>query len=84
MDMEKLIMDSVVKLDEIFPNRPPFQNKVEVIHPEIAKYAEMHITPRIPQIPWEEIYYLIQNNENPDLLYKQVQKAIWKFNEEQS
>lgn len=84
MDKEKKIMDSVAKLDEIFANRPPFQNMVEVIHPEIARYAEMHITSRIKEIPWEEIYNLIKHNKNPDSLYKQVQDAIWKCNEEQS
>ena len=87
IDMEKRIMDSVAKLDEIFPDRPPFMNVVEVIHPEMAKYAEMHITSRITnkqqckQIPWEEIYNIVKNKKTTDSRYKQVQKAIWKFNE---
>lgn len=83
MDMEKKLMDDVAKLDELFPNRAPFQNMVHVLHPEIARYAEMHITPpRINQIPWEEIYNIVKNNESSDTLYKQVQNAIWNFNEE--
>lgn len=47
MDMDKIIRDAAAKLDEIYPNRPPFQNMVEVIHPEMAKYASMHISPKI-------------------------------------
>jgi hypothetical protein len=53
---------------------------VEVIHPEIAKYAEMHINSRIKKIPWEEIYNIIQNKEMIDV-HKQVQNVIVKFNE---
>jgi len=34
-------------LDEIWPNRPPFINRVEVMYPEIAKYAEMSINSKI-------------------------------------
>ena len=80
--MDKIIMDSVHELDEIFPNRPPFMNNVEVIHPEIAKYAEMHISSRISvnQIPWGEIYNIIQNKASDDDLYKKVQNAIVRSN----
>jgi hypothetical protein len=80
IEMDKIIMDEVANLNELFPDRSPFQNIIQVIHPEIAKYAEMHISPKIKQIPWEEIYTIIQNKEID--LYKQVQAAIWKFNEE--
>lgn len=76
--LEKIIRDEVAKLDEIFPNRPPFQNMVEVIHPEMARYAEMHAN---KQIPWEEIYNIIKNKDNKDSEYKKVQEAIWECNQ---
>ena len=74
-------MDSVHVLDEIFPDRPPYMNIVEVIHPEIARYAEMHMNSKIKQIPWEEIYKIIKNNETSDDLYKIIQTKIVEFNE---
>ena len=78
--MEKIITDSVAELDELFPDRPHFMNLVDVIHPEMARYAEMHKSSRIKQIPWEDIYKLIQNKETTDELYKKVQNTIVQFN----
>ena len=55
-----------------------YEKLVQDLHPEVFKYAEMHLSSKIKEIPWEEIYKLVL--ENKDTLYKQVQDAICKFN----
>ena len=74
--------ENVAKLNEIFPNRQPFHSMVEVLDPEIAKYAEMHLSSRIPKIPWEAIYRIIKKDKNRESKYNSVKKAIWEFNKE--
>ena len=83
--MDKTIIESVAILDAIFPDRPAFMNHVEVIHPEIARYAEMHMNSRINTrcvtIPWEEIYTLVLDKTIAQSeLFDQVRNAIVNSN----